>query len=252
MIILDEIKLKSGQIISKEFYDKLMSVDGKRARFVIDHIIEYGQCSTEDIKNAVYEHAPRAKRDVVEAGIPIDTKRGIDSSGRRMAVYILGDWDNYKKQNSIAKTKGRNNLSDKLKSKLIQENGPYDMLYGEEFPEELLQIDHRIPFEIGGDPEEMLDTSHFMLLSPSGNRAKSWACENCINWSKKDIDMCKTCYFANPENYEHVSGTIEKRLDIIFKGQNLEIYNKILEISDENSINLTEAFFKLVNDSLDL
>ena len=119
----EKVTLPSGEIISKEFYDKLMSVTGKRARFVIDKIIKDGSCSTEELKDAGYEHAPRAKRDVVEAGIPIANDRGIDRSGRRMAVYKFGDWEEYKAQNSLAKTKGRNNLTDKLKQKLISENG---------------------------------------------------------------------------------------------------------------------------------
>lgn len=133
------VKLPSGEIISKEFYDKLINATGKRARFVIDKIMNTGTCSTEDLKKAGYEHAPRAKRDVVEKGIPIDTFNGKDSEGRRMAVYKFGNWEEAKKQNSIAKTKGRNNLSDKLKQKLIKENGSKCALYGEKFDESLLQ-----------------------------------------------------------------------------------------------------------------
>lgn len=53
-----------------------------------------------------------------------------------------------------------------------------------------------IPYEIGGDPENMMDLDRFMLLSPSANRDKSWACEHCENWIKKDISMCKKCYYA--------------------------------------------------------
>ncbi|HEM4953002.1 TPA: hypothetical protein U1151_001143 [Streptococcus suis] len=247
---MNKVKLASGQEISQDFYDKLTSVTNKRARFVIDQIMKYGECSTEDLKKAGYEHAPRAKRDVVELGIPIQTNQGTDSSGRRMAVYVFGNWEEYKKQNNLAKTRGRNNLSDKLKESLIKEHGTRDMLYGEEFPESLLQVDHRIPFEIGGDPENMLDTSHFMLLSPSANRAKSWACEHCSNWSIKDIELCKTCYFANPENYSHVSGTKEKRLDIIFKDSDVEIYNKIMSISKEKSISIQDAFLDLIKESI--
>lgn len=34
-------------------------------RFVIDTILKNGYCSTEDLKNGGYEHAPRAARDVI-------------------------------------------------------------------------------------------------------------------------------------------------------------------------------------------
>ena len=46
-----------------DFAELLMSVTNKRARFVIDTILEKDFCSTEDLKKAGYEHAPRAARD---------------------------------------------------------------------------------------------------------------------------------------------------------------------------------------------
>lgn len=245
----DNIVLPSGEQISKEFYDKLMSVTGKRARFVIDKIIKDGSCSTEDLKDAGYEHAPRAKRDVVEAGIPIANFKGVDKSGRRMAVYKFGDWEEYKNQNSLAKTKGRSNLTDKLKQKLIEENGSRCALYGEDFPEALLQTDHRIPFEIGGDPDDMMDTSKFMLLSPSANRAKSWACEHCINWTQKNIMMCESCYYASPENYKHVSGEEERRLDVVFRKSDIDIYNMICNRAIEENISVQEAFKRFISEN---
>ena len=48
-----------------------------------------------------------------------------------------------------------------------------------------LQVDHRIPYEIGGEHDEK-DIDYFMLLSPSANRAKSWTCEHCKNWEVKN------------------------------------------------------------------
>lgn len=242
----ERVVLPSGEEISKEFYDKLVSVTGKRARFVIDKIMQDGSCSTEDLKDAGYEHAPRAKRDVVEAGIPIDNERGVDRSGHRMAVYKFGDWEKYKNQNSLAKTKGRNNLTDKLKQQLIIENGSKCALYGEDFPESLLQTDHRIPFEIGGDPDDMMDTSKFMLLSPSANRAKSWACEHCINWTQKDITMCEKCYYAFPENYEHIAGEEERRLDVIFRKSEIDVYDMICNKAEKENISIQEAFKRIV------
>lgn len=241
---MKKVRLESGEVISQEFYDKLQSVSGKRARFVIDKIMETGSCSTEDLKNAGYEHAPRAKRDVVEAGIPIIKENGTDASGRRMAVYKFGDYEEYKQGNSIAKTRGRNNLTDKLKQALISENGNKCALYGEEYDETLLQTDHRVPFEIGGDPADMMDTSHFMLLSPSANRAKSWACEHCANWTVKDIEHCKKCYYANPQKYDHIAGREERRVDVVFRNEDIAIYNAIKESAEQEGITIQEAFKK--------
>ncbi len=78
----------------------------KRAKFVIDKILEKGYCSTEDLKNAGYEHAPRAARDVREAGIPLITFKIKDSNGKHIAAYKFGDWDNEKNHNLLSKTDG--------------------------------------------------------------------------------------------------------------------------------------------------
>lgn len=59
--------------LSQDFISVLNAVTNKRARFVIDTILEKGYCSTEDLKNGGYEHAPRAARDVRELGIPLET-----------------------------------------------------------------------------------------------------------------------------------------------------------------------------------
>lgn len=89
-----------------------------------------------------------------------------------MAVYVLGDWEQAKRANQLSKTSGRTQLTDKLKKKLVDKYGCKCHLYGEEYPERLLQPNHRVPYEIGGDPEDMLDTDYFMLLCPSANRDK--------------------------------------------------------------------------------
>lgn len=247
---MEKVTLESGEVISREFYEKLMSVTGKRAKRVIAKIMKDGGCTTEEIEAMGYEHAPRAPRDVKDAGIPIvKTMVKSEKTGKRMARYTFGDWEAQKKQNSLAKTKGRTILSDKLKQKLIEENGSKCALYGEIFPENLLQTDHRVPFEIGGDPEDMMDTSKFMLLSPSANRAKSHACENCSNWNEKNVEMCITCYYASPENYSHVAGVEERRLDIAFRTSDIAIYDRIVKEARDNNYSVQEAFKRIVSEA---
>ena len=247
---MDKVTLESGEVISQEFYEKLMSVTGKRAKRVIEKIMKDGGCTTEEIKGMGYDHPPRAARDVREAGIPLKMTRISDKkTGKSVACYSFGDWEEQKGKNSLAKTKGRNVLSDKLKQKLIEENGSKCALYGETFPENLLQTDHRIPFEIGGDPEDMMDTSKFMLLSPSANRAKSHACENCSNWNEKNVEMCTSCYYASPENYSHVAGVEERRLDIAFRTSDIAIYDRIVQEAKNNNYTVQEAFKRIVSKS---
>lgn len=216
-----------------DFLEILDRVKNKRARFVIDTILEKGYCSTEDLKNEGYEHAPRAARDVREFGIPLVTGRGQDTNGKNIAIYTFGDWEETKRQNQIAKTGGRTQLTTKLKSALIARYGCRCNLYGEEYPERLLQPDHRIPYEIGGDPDDMMDTDCFMLLCPSANRDKSWACEHCRNWTRKDPDFCRLCYYAYPEDYSHVAGEEERKIDIVFKGEEIPLYDEMIRYAKQ-------------------
>lgn len=228
--------------VSDEFRAKLKSVTNKRARFVIDTILKKGYCSTEDLKDAGYEHAPRAARDVRELGIPLDTFKVKDRAGKSIAAYRFGDWEEYKQKNLLSKSSGRTQLSIKLKQALIEQYGCICFLYGEEYPEQLLQVDHRIPYEILGEQDES-ELSNFMLLCPSGNRAKSWACEHCGNWVVKDAHMCSGCYYAHPEHYSHIAGAVEKRIDIIFKtDEDLKIYETIKSLASSQGISIQDAF----------
>ena len=75
-----------------EFLDLLKSVEAKRPKTVIDHILEHGQITTEELKDTYgYNHPPRAIRDVREQGIPVKTFRVTGSDGRKIAAYKFGD-----------------------------------------------------------------------------------------------------------------------------------------------------------------
>ena len=75
-------------------------------------------------------------------------------------------------QNALSKTAGTKRiLSKALKQALIEKYGARCFIYLEEMDESKLQVDHRVPYEIGGEHDEK-DIDYFMLLSPSANRAK--------------------------------------------------------------------------------
>lgn len=232
--------------LPQDFMNILNAVTNKRARFVIDTILKNGYCSTEDLKNAGYEHAPRAARDVRELGVPLETFKIKDSTGKRIAAYKFGDWEEAKKTNHLSKTLGRTQLTEKLKNALLYRYGARCNLYGEKYPARLLQPDHRIPYEIGGDPANMMDLDKFMLLSPSANRDKSWACEHCDNWNKKDIAMCKECYYAYPENYSHIAGKMERRVNVIFGDKDVQLYDELLEQAEANGITCEEEIKRMI------
>lgn len=217
----------------KEFLDLLESVTAKRPRTVIQHILKNGFITSQELKDIYgYNHPPRAVRDVREYGIPLITYRISGADGRSIAAYKFGDPKDVK--NILSKVAGRTVLSKALKQALIEKYGSKCFIYLEEMDETTLQVDHRIPYEIGGEHDEK-DIEYFMLLSPSANRAKSWTCEHCENWEKKEESFCLKCFWAHPEDYEHVAGRIEKVISIVFTGDEIEDFNKLIELSGEKT-----------------
>ena len=181
----------------KEFLDLLESVTAKRPRTVIQHILKHGFITSQELKDLYgYNHPPRAVRDVREYGIPLVTYRVMGSDGRKIAAYKFGNPEDI--QDSLSKTAGRTVLSKALKKALIDKYGPRCFIYLEKMDESKLQVDHRIPYEIGGEHDES-DIDYFMLLSPSANRAKSWTCEHCKNWEIKDPKFCMRCFGRIPK-----------------------------------------------------
>jgi len=213
----------------KEFLDLLNLVKAKRPRTVIQHILKHGYITSQELKDMYgYIHPPRAVRDVREHGIPLITYRIEGTDGRIIAAYKFGNPDEAK--NMLSKAAGRTVLSKALKQALLEKYGSKCFVYFESVDENLLQVDHRIPYEIGGEQDEQ-NLELYMLLSPSANRAKSWTCEHCDNWTRKDPAFCVKCFWAHPENYEHIAGRQQRIISIVFTGDEIEDYNRLIEIS---------------------
>ena len=230
----------------KEFLDLLQSVKAKRPQTVIKHILEHGFITSEELKNTYgYNHPPRAVRDVREHGIPIITYRVTGSDGRNIAAYKFGDPTDI--QNNLSKAAGRTVLSKALKQALIDKYGSKCFIYLETMDKEVLQVDHRIPYEIGGEHDEK-DIDYYMLLSPSANRAKSWTCEHCENWKKKDRSFCLRCFWAYPENYDHIAGKFEKIISLVFTDDEIDDYYKLIELSGEKAAQ--EVIKKIIHEHL--
>lgn len=213
---------------SKETLDKLNAITSKRPRTVIQHILKHGYITTEELENQYgYQHAPRAARDVRELGIPLVTYSVKSSDGRSIAAYKFGDLTQMGVNQS--KALGRTALSKALKKALVEKYGPQCFIYLQPMDESLLQIDHRVPYEIGGE-EGHDDIEQYMLLSPSANRAKSWTCEHCSNWHKKDKSFCMSCFWAHPEHYSHVADRQERQIILTFTGDEIEDYDKLIAL----------------------
>jgi hypothetical protein len=78
--------MKNYQSLPEEFIKFCKSITAKRPRAIIDHILEYGFITTEEIKEQYgYNYPPRAARDVREQGIPLETFRVKGSDGKTIA-----------------------------------------------------------------------------------------------------------------------------------------------------------------------
>ena len=215
--------MDGSQQLPDDFIQLCQSVTAKRPKAVIDHILQHGFITTEDLKERYgYNHPPRAARDVREHGIPLDTFRVTGSDGRKIAAYKFGDVSKAR----FSRFSGRTGLSKQIKDELIRRYGCKCFIYLEEINERELQIDHRVPFEVDGEPE--LEPESFMLLCGSANRAKSWSCEHCENWNSfKDKSICLSCYWAYPENYTHIAMCQVRRIDLLWEGDDIEIYERL-------------------------
>lgn len=212
---------------SKKILTKLNAVKAKRPRTVIQHILKHGYVTTEELENMYgYKHAPRAARDVREQGIPLETYHVKSTDGRSIAAYKFGDLSCI--NDTVSKEKGRTVLSKALKSALVEKYGAKCFIYSQPMDERLLQIDHRIPYEIGGEQDDKIE--HFMLLSPSANRAKSWTCEHCQNWDKKDPSFCVGCFWAYPESHTHIAGMQCRQIIVSFTGNEIEDYYGLIKL----------------------
>lgn len=202
-------------------------VTKKRARTVIDHILEHGHITTEDLQDRYgYDHPPRAARDVREEGVPLETFKLVSSrTGRKIAAYRFADPADIKR----GRIGGRKAFSKAFKDALIERYGEFDALTAQPVESRYLQIDHRVPYEVAGDgehDEENLDA--YMLLDASSQRAKSWSCEHCRNWTELlEEDTCRACYWAFPESYTHVALVEVRRVDLQWDGAEVAVYDRL-------------------------
>jgi len=215
-----------------EFLQLLKNVKGKRARIVVNHILENGFITTEDLEQQYnYKHPPRAVADVRDQGIPIETFTTTSSTGKTIAGYRFGNPDEALK----GQTGGRRNFPRELKASLYEMQKGQCAICHQAYDSRYLQIDHCIPYLVAGEVEDINDTSQFMLLCRSCNRAKSWSCEQCSNGiNEKDVTICSSCYWASPDHYEHIATKSERRLDLVWSGGEVKDYDNLTDLVNED------------------
>lgn len=212
----------------------IRQLKNKRAKIVAEHLLKYGSISTEEITTLYgYKHPPRAVRDLREAGIPIQTISAIDADGKTIAAYQLGNLEDIR-QGRLA---GRKTFPKTLKKQLFQTQAGRCAICNSVWEMRYLQIDHRIPYEIGGD-DPTNDVNAYQLVCAECNRAKSWSCEHCPNFSQKDKEVCGQCYWASPTDYQHIATSMMKRLVITWEADEITDFEALRQQAEKAQVEL--------------
>ena len=232
----------------QEFLDRLATIDKKRPKAVIDHILEHDQVTTEELKAVYgYNHPPRAARDVRELGIPLETFSVEDSTGRSIGAYRFGDPSEVRND----RIQGRVAFPKKFKQELITLQGEKCSICSAPYEERYLQVDHRIPYEIAGEglTANRRILNDYMLLDGSCNRAKSWSCEHCQNLiDDKKPEICETCYWAHPDTYSHVAMRNIRRLDLEWTAEDIVWYDAVRQQAEAEGITMPDFIKTLLKD----
>ena len=232
------------QTVSPDILVLCEKVTAKRPRTVIDHILKHGYITTDDLQGLYgYTHGPRAARDVRESGIPLETFNVVsESTGRTIAAYRFDD----PAKIQHGRIGGRKAFSRAFRDQLVKLYDSRDAFTGEKLDARMLQIDHRVPYEIAGETvHHESNPEEYMLLDASSQRAKSWSCEQCVNWlENKDEKMCRSCFWAFPETYKHVAGEQVRRVDIEWRGTTeIAAFEKLRERAEREDMTVA-AFIK--------
>jgi len=239
--------LKQGNI-PKNLLRKLRAVTGKRARIVVEHILEKGYITTEELEVQYgYKHPPRAARDVREQGIPLITFKVKATDGRSIAAYKFGDLDAIQAD----RLGGRKLISKEFKVTLYEQGEGRCRICWTHYEERYLQVDHRVPYEISGESESIeREPNDYMLLCGSCNRAKSWSCENCPNWNEGSPEVCKRCYWAYPDEYTHIALSEIRRADIVWEGDEVATYERLKALALQSQTKIPDYVKKVIEDQL--
>jgi len=62
-----------------------------------------------------------------------------------------------------------------------------------------------------------------------------------VNWlEKKDPAICATCYWASPDDYNHVAMRQMRRLDVVWEGQEVAEFDVMADTAKEQEVALPD------------
>lgn len=181
--------------------------------------------------------------------IPLETFRvSSKKTGRKIAAYRFGSPDKIIR----GRIGGRRAFSKRFRAALIKRYDSRDTITGEKLAARYLQIDHRIPYAVAGESSHNEDNLEaYMLLDASSQRAKSWSCEQCRNWQNdRDETICRSCFWAFPEDYAHIAGEQVRRVDIEWRGSQVEAFERVRAHAEKENTTVADFIKKLLAKTL--
>jgi hypothetical protein len=227
--VVDDAKVQYGDVFVAWIMGLSMS---KRAADARDHLLQHGSLTTEQLSAMGYQHPPRAIRDLRDAGATVAKGSAKSRDGKNIASYTLIE------QTSVGRA-GRVSIPKKFRDSVNESHDFTCGICSGKFEGRELQCDHRVPFEIGGDAGVLL-IEDYLPLCASDNRSKSWSCEHCPNWVIRDPETCKTCFWAFPENYEHIETRPERRISLVFQGGEAVVADCLKEEAQDLGISIQQ------------
>lgn len=173
---------------------------------------------------------------MTDLGIPIVRFKVKGKDGRTIAAYKFGDPSAARGSTQT----GRQAFPKKFKKELVELYGQKCALCSAEFALSYLQIDHRVPYEVGGQAPE-LKASDYMLVCRTCNRGKSWSCEHCKNWlDLQEPKKCQSCFWASPDSYKHIALVDIRRLNLTWLEAEVGEHDALAKRSEMARIPLPE------------
>ena len=143
----------------------------------------------------------------------LETFRITGTHGRSIGAYRFADPSKIR----AGVLAGRKVFSKEFKNALLARSDSKCDVCLAKYESRYLQVDHRVPYEVGGEGVGEIALRDFQLICGSCNRAKSWSCEHCTNWTEKlDPKVCGKCYWASPESYKHIAMRPIRRLELVW------------------------------------
>jgi hypothetical protein len=224
---------------------RIAEVRNQRARRLLELIVEHGEVTTEQLTSQYgYNHPPRAKKDATDLGFPIVSRTVSSKDGsRRISAYSL-DLDAAFVEGRF----GRRAIPKATRAELLRRADGRCAVCGAVYADRVLQVDHRVPYEVAGE-SDAVDLTNFQMLCPSCNRSKSWTCErDCPNWIGRDPSLCLTCLWGSPDRYEHVATRGRRQVTVVWDDEDVAAYERLAARATARGQDVATYLRNLVDD----